>query len=168
MGKRSQTLGEIGERLARIALEQMGVEFVERIHTGYKLLGWLNPAQRIARVAPVARVSGDFRGIIPGGRSVLAEVKTRTKHDDRLLFSDLKQHQRAALSRHNYFGGLSLLIWIAADGGFIDTERDLFVLQWPVDGFVARKPLTRERARLLDMKTRRFARDKKENKNSNG
>lgn len=169
MGKRSQSLGDVGERLARIALEQMGFDMVERIHVGYKLIRWIDARKRLARVAPVDRASGDFRAVVPGtGRSVLVEVKTRSQHDDRLLFSDLKQHQRAALSEHARAGGLSLLVWIAADGDWIDVDRDLYVLEWPVDGFVNRRPLSRERARMLDMKTRRFDHGEKIGQTSNG
>jgi len=166
MGARSGKTGKIGERIARIVLSQMGIEFIERIHNAWKLVRWIDSRRSIAVVVAASRVSGDFRGIAADGRSVLVEVKTRTRNVDRLLFSDLKQHQRAALSEHNRLGGLSLVVWIV-DDGFVDMDQNVFVLQWPIVGFAPRKPLTRDRARSLDLKFGRINNGKTENKSTN-
>lgn len=154
MARRSQTLGTIGEQIARMTLERMHVRMVERIFTGWKLIRWTNASRGLAHIVAQSKVSGDFRGIIPGGRSVLVETKL-TESDNRLRWSDLRPHQREALTKHSTVGGLSLVVWILAAGG-IDADRDVFVLQWPIDGFAPYKPIDNESAKLRDIKYTRF------------
>lgn len=141
MSRKEQRIGGAGERYAASALSALGVELVERIGTPVKLC----PHPRIPgyfRVIWSEPVSGDFRGILPGGRSVLAECKTIL--DRNLRFSDLREHQPDALTRHAEMGGLSLLVWVHGSG--------IFVLRWPVPGFAPGTSITPERAAALALK----------------
>lgn len=128
-GARNKAQGERTERLTKQALEANGVGMVERIETGF---GIVRRGKRIVSAYPKARVSGDFRGVL-NGRSVLCEAKHR---EGRLQYSALEQHQREALTAHAELGGLSLVAW--------DTGEDLFLMQWPIEGFGPRKSMTAE------------------------
>jgi hypothetical protein len=86
------------------------------------------------------KVSGDWRGILPGGMSVLVEVKTV----ERLMYSEFADHQVDALNKHHAAGGLSLIGWVCGS--------ENFVLRWPVPSFVPRTSLAIETARQLDVK----------------
>jgi hypothetical protein len=57
----------------------------------------------------------------PEGASVMAEAKERT---DRLIWSDLKPHQHAALAEHARLGGLSCIVAIYED-------RTVAILRYP-------------------------------------
>jgi hypothetical protein len=96
---------------------------VEKIATPVKLIP--TKLSGAFKVIFSEAVSGDHRGILPGGRSVLAETKTIL--DRNLRWSDLREHQPERLSRHAELGGLSLLVWVNSSG--------IYVMQWPVDGF---------------------------------
>ncbi len=125
-----QRTGKAGESLAAAALSALGVKMVERIGTPVLLIPTkLSGAFRVIWSEPV---SGDHRGILPGGRSVLAETKTIL--DRNLRWSDLRAHQPGALTRHAEFGGLSLLVWVHASG--------VYVMRWPVPGFEPGKSIT--------------------------
>ncbi len=117
--------GNAGEDIAAIRLRQLGVEMVERIQTGWGIVR--GARGQVTSAYPLAKVSGDFRGILPNGRSVLAEVKTT---DGTLPYSQLEAHQHLALREHSDFGGLSLLVWIH--------DGQVSVMVYPVDGFVPR------------------------------
>jgi hypothetical protein len=88
---------------------------VERIESAFRIIR--GQGGRILNAIPVAKVSGDFRAVIPpSGRSVLIECKWRS---DKLLFSDLEKHQHEALSNHTACGGLSLILWVNDRGFFL-------------------------------------------------
>ena len=127
-GKRNRRTGETAEAIARRELERMGIGMLERVHTpwGIKRLG-----KRIISAYPKEKVSGDFRGIELGGRSVLVEVKER--EDGVLSLSDFAPHQREALSKHHLLGGLSMFVWVYNGVGKI--------LKWPADAPVDGRPL---------------------------
>jgi hypothetical protein len=111
---------------------------IERIGTPVKLI----PAPRAPgcfRVIWAEPVSGDHRGLLPGGRSVLAETKTIL--DRNLRYSDLRQHQPGRLTCHAELGGLSLLVWVHSSG--------VYVMQWPVAGFAPGKSIAPEIAEKL-------------------
>jgi hypothetical protein len=86
-------------------------------------------------------VSGDHRGILPGGRSVLAETKTILERN--LVWSDLRDHQPERLDEHTRWGGLTFLVWVSA--------RGVFIMRWPIPGFGPGKGITLEKAEQLDV-----------------
>lgn len=103
---------------------------VERVRVGYSVRR--GPGGQIISAHALEKVSGDFRGVAPGGRSVLAEVKARPVADG-LSWSDLEPHQRDALWGHRQAGGLSLVLWAGMDSaGFLGLRW----LEFP-DGQVA-------------------------------
>ena len=139
MTRHDQRIGRIGQDYAASALRALGVEMVEGIGTPVRLIPASVSRRDVYRVIWGDKVSGDHRGILPGGRSVLAETKTIL--DRNLRWSDLREHQPNRLQTHTDFGGLSLLIWVHSSG--------IYVLQWPVEGFGPGKSLRLEDARRL-------------------
>jgi hypothetical protein len=138
MTRREQRIGKAGEEWVAPTLRGLGVEMVEKIGTPVRLIS--NP--RIPgyfRVIYGERVSGDHRGILLGGRSVLAETKTILDHN--LQWSDLRKHQPVRLSQHVELGGLSLLVWVHSSG--------IYTMRWPVEGFGPGKSISPERAQSL-------------------
>ena len=117
--------GNAGEDIAAIRLRQLGVEMVETIEVGWGIIR--GTTGKIIHTYPLKKVSGDFRGILPNGRSVLAEVKTT---DGTLPYSQLEAHQHLALREHHEWGGLSLLVWVH--------DGTVSVMVYPVAGFVPR------------------------------
>lgn len=124
MGKAQTTIGKQGQEIAAAALRRIGVNMVEKIATPVLLIphthnkGWF-------RVVYEEPVSGDHRGILSDGTSVLAETKTILDHN--LRWSDLREHQPARLTEHHNHGGLSLLVWVHSTG--------TYVMEWPIIGF---------------------------------
>ena len=114
-GLRSQKSGAQAEAMATAQLRLLGVEMIETIHNGWKVIEWVNRLSGLARVVPAEKVSGDRIGILPGsGRRVLAEVKTG--EEDRLPWSRLQPHQHEALALNEALGGVSLLVWVTREG----------------------------------------------------
>lgn len=142
MSRSEQQIGKGGENAARLALLASGVLMVEKIGTPVRLL----PAGRhgIFKVIFGERVSGDHRGIMPDGRSVLAETKTILERN--LAWSDLREHQPDKLQEHADYHGLSLLVWVHMTG--------VYIMEWPVPGFGPRKSITIEFASNYDEITR--------------
>jgi penicillin-binding protein-related factor A (putative recombinase) len=128
MGRKSQAIGRTGEDIAMIALRTKGVQMVEQIATPITITArqgvWVQYTYK-------QKVSGDFRGIMPGGRRVLAEVKTCT---DRLVYSRLEPHQVEALDENHKLGGVSLLVMVS--------DINYVVMRWPIAGFGPRKSIT--------------------------
>ena len=140
MSKHEDRVGKAGQELAAGVLRRLGVECVEQVGTPVKLIP--HPRHEgYYRVIWGEKVSGDHRGLLPGGRSVLAEVKTIL--DRNLRWSDLRDHQPRALSEHCEHGGASLLVWVHSTGAY--------VLPWPVPGFGPGKSITPERAEGLSI-----------------
>jgi hypothetical protein len=138
MSRHQQRRGALGEDQAARALHRVGVEMVERIATPVTI------SRRSGK--PVVqgwseKVSGDHRGLLLGGRSVLAETKTIM--DRNLRYSDLRKHQPERLQIHATFGGLSLLVWVHESG--------VYVMEFPIDGFVHGTSLTPEQAQALNI-----------------
>ncbi len=134
-GRKAKAKGRAGEQLFMLALTQLGVQMPEEVHTPWRIKRVM---QRIVGATPMKKVSGDIRGILVGGRSVLCECKS---FDDKLLFSHLQKHQVEALDQHSAIGGLSLLAWKWQEG--------YAVMRWPVDGFKPGKSLSTVRALAL-------------------
>jgi len=139
MGKVSQTRGAVGEKIARLMLQTMGVEMIEKISTPYVVThrgknGWI-------KIAHSEKVSGDIRGIIPGsGRRVLVEVKARENNLRKSDFTgkDRDYHQLRKLQENHALGAISLIVWIH--------PYDNLILRWPFDG--KWNPESRTRASL--------------------
>ena len=124
MTRAQQRIGAAGQNVAASALRGLGIEMVEQIGTPIHLV----PSRQCKgayRVIYGEKVSGDHRGILPGGISVLAETKTVLERN--LRWSDLREHQPERLSDHAALGGLSLLVWVHSTG--------VFVMKWPILGF---------------------------------
>ncbi len=140
MSKHEDRIGKIGQEHAAAALRRLGVQMVEKIGTPVKII----PARVKGTYTVVwgEKVSGDHRGILQGGRSVLAETKTIM--DRNLAWSDLRDHQPARLDEHASHGGLSLLVWVHSTG--------VYVMRWPIGyGFGPRKSITPGLADILNV-----------------
>lgn len=142
MSKRQKQIGDAGQNLAANALRQLDVRMVEKIGTPVKCIPTSRPG--VFTVIWGEKVAGDHRGVLVGGRSVLAETKTIL--DRNLRWSDFREHQPAALTEHAELGGLSLVVWVHSSG--------VYVMQWPVDGLEAGKSITPEVAADRDEETR--------------
>jgi hypothetical protein len=136
-GRANREQGERGEEIARMQLALLGVRRLERIEVGWKVLR--GEDGRIVDAFPMEKVSGDFKGILPGGTAVHVEVKSRGRRD-KLRYSDLKTHQVTALDEHVSFDGLGLVCWVTVAG-------ECLVMRWPIPGFQVRTSLTVEQAR---------------------
>ena len=140
--------GKMGEDVARQLLVMHGVQQVRRIETGWRVMRRLG---RIINAVPLAKVSADWRGVMPHricdggffgdrivGQSVMAEAKQR---DKQLRFSDLEKHQHKELTEHQELGGLSFIVWIwPGVGGWL--------LPYPLVGFAPRHSIDRAMADL--------------------
>lgn len=148
--RREQQIGANGEHLAAQVLTGLGILMVEKIGTPVKLL----PSGRkdnTFRVVYGEKVSGDHRGIMPDGRSVLVECKTIM--DRNLSWSDLRDHQPGRLSEHAEHHGLSLLVWVHSTG--------VYVMEWShaKKNFGPKHPLKPETAIIIDFCTRELLDD---------
>ena len=145
--KREQRLGKRGQYTAAAVLSgRCGINMVEQIGTPVILIPVQSQRRNTYQVIFGEKVSGDHRGIIGAGISVLAETKTIL--DRNLRYSDLREHQPARLSEHADHGGISLLVWVHDTG--------TYVMRWPIDGFEAGKSITPELAEQLDAITVAF------------
>lgn len=151
MTRSEQKIGKNGERLAQAVLNGLGIEMLEKIGTPVLLSPYVDfrtgrTIPGVFRVKFGEKVSGDRRGILPDGTSVLIEVKTIWNGN--LVYSELDNHQHNALKRHAGFKGLSLLVYVHQTG--------VYVMKYPpegIPGFVPRKSITPERARELHEET---------------
>ena len=140
MSRSEDRIGKYGQRVVASILSSLGVLMVEPIGTPIKAI----PHPRLRgyyRVIWEETVSGDHRGILPGGRSVLAETKTIL--DRNLQWSDLRPHQPIGLTQHADAGGLSLLVWVHSSG--------VYVMKWPVPGFGPGTSINQEKALSLSV-----------------
>jgi hypothetical protein len=126
---RNRKQGNAGENLVKAELQRRGVALVERIETGWGIIR--GATGRIVSAYPLSPVSGDFRGILAGGRSVLVEVKTIP---ERLPYSALELHQHVALKAHHEHGGLSLVAWVNGE--------EVTIFEYPNPAFKPRKSIT--------------------------
>jgi len=145
--KAQQKRGSQGQNVAASALRRAGVSMVEKIATPVIFTRQSGKPVIVAWEEPV---SGDHRGILPGGRSVLAETKTIL--DRNLVWSDLREHQPDRLSHHASIGrAVSLLVWVHQSG--------IYVMRWSADGiegFAPYKSITPERAQVLHNETIKY------------
>lgn len=142
-GYASQRRGKLSEAAARELLGWMGGRMIQKIATPVRLRPPKSVRARkefFSRVIYDTKVKGDIWGIEPEtGRSILAESKERTA--DRLMFSDLQKHQVEALDEHSDCNGLTYLIWLH--------PSDVYVMRWPIQGFVPGTSLSVEQARAI-------------------
>lgn len=142
MSRAEQKRGKAGENWAANAVRAFGVEMVEEIGTPVKIVRTKKmPDGLWYKIVWGEKVSGDTRGVLPGGRSVLVETKTIL--DRNLQWGDLRPHQPGRLSQHAELGGLSLLVWVHASG--------IYLMQWPISDFRHGKSITPERAKTLHL-----------------
>lgn len=139
-GKKAQSHGKQGDAQGVAALGRMGIQQLHKIATPYakiphpKIFGYY-------KVIELEKVAGDWRGLLPNGVSVLAEMKTR--FDSNLAWSDFEPHQTAWLTDHARLA-VSLVVWINNDG--------VSVMRWPIPGFDRpRCSITPARASELDI-----------------
>lgn len=145
MSRQQQRQGAAGEELGAKALTALGVLRLQKIATPYRRIPHpKDPAY--CRIIPDQTVAADWTGILPGGRFVLAEIKTI--YDRNLRWSDLREHQPKELTEHSTLGGLALLVWV--------NERGANVMQWPIPGFDPGKGIDLDRADGLDTAFRRI------------
>ena len=135
-GSRSQKKGAKAEKIALTALEKAGVLDVRKVPLLVIVTESFPVGNQTYYKIIRRKVNCDFRGILPGGRRVWAEVKAR---DRALRYSDLKHHQIRALNNNSDLGGLSLLVWVY--------ERKAYVLSWPIEGFEPGRSVSIEYAR---------------------
>src|SRR5580658_1597802 len=88
--QRSVKIGRQGEDGVHLRLNLLGVLQVCKIETGWRVK---RNGGKIVGASPMAKVAGDYRGILPGGRSVLVESKAHMGKDHNLRWSDLDDHQ---------------------------------------------------------------------------
>jgi hypothetical protein len=131
--------GKAGQERAAAILRARGILCVEKIGTPVRLIPVKGKAGAYIAIWG-EKVAGDHRGVLPGGRSVLAE--TKAIFDRNLVWSDMRPHQPEKLDEHTSAGGLTLLVWASA--------RGTFIMKWPIEGFGPGKGITPERADELD------------------
>lgn len=105
-GRKNKILGDHAEKVVAYHLHRIGLLAVVRLETGWRVQ---RAGGKIIGASPLAKVTGDFRAVVPGGRSVLVEVKRRA---GALRVSDFQPHSCQALAAHAEAGGLSLVAWV--------------------------------------------------------
>jgi hypothetical protein len=142
--RREQNIGKHGQNIAAAVLSgRCQINMVEQIATPVKLIPASTTRKDIFRVVWGEPVSGDHRGIIGNGISVLAETKTILDHN--LRYGNLREHQPARLDEHLSYGGISLLVWVYSD--------DAYVMRWPIPLFGPGRSITHELAQELNQET---------------
>ena len=121
-----QRHGDNGEQVVRCRLVGMGMVLVEKVKTPWRIVR--GPGGKILKAYPTHKVSGDFRAVMPGGRSVLVEVKWRESGP--LAWNDLEPHQHHAMKIHQDAGGLSLIGWATPEGVMIFTYAAAMAIGW--------------------------------------
>lgn len=127
-GAQNRKRGADCEQIIMNRLRAIGYAMVEKIETGMRANG-----------SYIKKVSGDIRAIEQGsGRAVLCEVKHRPR---KLVYSDLQAHQHESLQLAHDSGAIALLAWISSAG--------VYIMRYPICGFVPKKSLNDEQAALF-------------------
>jgi len=137
---KSKKKGNRGEEIAIKVLKRIGVLMPEEIGTPFSIVAVLGKG--VYRGFFKSKVSGDIRGHRSDGVAVLAEVKTVPK----LSWSTLTkhgEHQAARLDQHAQHA-ISLVVWVRS-------ADEVFILEWPIQGFEPRKSISPEQAAKLNM-----------------
>lgn len=138
---RNRRAGEAVEQVAAHRLVALGVLQVCAIDVGWRIQR--RPGGAIIGASPKAKVAGDLRGVLPGGRSVLVECKRTAKAS--LPYSQLEHHQHQRLTDHAEAGGLSLVAWSWPGG--------IALLRYPIPGFAPRTSVSVDVATALNLST---------------
>ena len=117
-GRANHKKGDKAEEQVMRLMRTMGFKCCRLIHTGWRIH---RVGGKIVSATPKAAVVGDIAAIMPGGRSVLVEVKNRP---ERLSYGDIEEHQHEALTEHRNNGGLSLIAWKCTHGLSLMLYRD--------------------------------------------
>ena len=118
--------GDETEKAVCNRLRALGMQCVQKIGTPWRIIRGASGG--IVDAKPGARVSGDFHALVDG-RGVLIESKRR---DERLRWSDLKDHQHMALKQWREAGGLALIAWH-------NPGRGIAVFEYRIDQALFRK-----------------------------
>lgn len=140
IAQRSVRIGRQGEDVVHLRLTLLGVLQVCKIETGWRIK---RNGGKIVGASPMAKVAGDYRGILPGGRSVLVESKAHMGKAHNLRWSDLDDHQVRNLNEHHTHGGLSLLAYSFPGG--------ITIMLWPVPFFAQGTSIDPDHARVLNL-----------------
>lgn len=104
--KTNKAKGEVGEKIAEIALRNYGINMIEKFPIPWTVL---RKGKNIISAFPRKGASCDFIGIWGrSGTKVLAEVKTK----DILSLSDLDENEQERLATNEKFGGFSYVVWV--------------------------------------------------------
>lgn len=136
-GRANRATGVHTETMVQKVLIEAGFRMVTKVENTWRVVKVIKRmgSRLIAEVVPAA-IEGDYRAIEPStGRSVLVEVKARK---DKLQHGNLKDHQVESLDEHFINGGISLLAWV--DTG--QPDYPIYLMMWPVPGFIERTSLT--------------------------
>ncbi len=109
-GRVNKIRGDQAELLVAYHLHRLGLLAISRHETGWRVK---RAGGKIIGATPMGKVPGDFRAVVPGGRSVLVEVKRCAS----LTLSAFQPHSRKALEAHATAGGLSLVAWVKPGQG---------------------------------------------------
>lgn len=140
MSHSQQQIGKHGQQQAASYLAGLGICMLEPIGNPYQIIHQLSNGHFEVIFSDVA--SGDHRGILPDGSSVL--IETKTVLDGNLTYSHMREHQPERLSYHASFGSaLSLLVWVHNSG--------IYVMRWfdyGIEDFAPRRSITPELAAM--------------------
>ena len=143
IGRTNQRVGKSGENVANSVMHGLGIECLEKIATPVKLTPYKSRGKIVPRVYYVVwgeKVSGDRHGVLSNGTGVLAEVKTI--HDRNLRYGDLEDHQHAGLAKWSSHNALAVIVWVHSP--------DVFIMRYPIEGFVKGTGIDPEQARRLN------------------
>lgn len=142
---RNRKVGEASEEVVAGRLRDLGALQVVSIDVGWRIQR--QPGGKIIGATPKAKVAGDVRCVLPGGRSVLCEVKWTSAVAPGaplvLNYGRLDKQQVDRLNEHHQAGALSLLAWVS--------PGTCFLLRWPVAGFRPRSSLSFQAAAGLNL-----------------
>ena len=121
-GSRAKAIGKDGEERIRGELH-LRFHRVHRIHTPFRIIR--DSRGKIVDAIPEEKVPGDFQAVTSDGKAVLVEVKSTM--GDRIIWSDLADHQIEELDAHVALNAPGFL-------GVVIQMRPL-LLPWPIEGF---------------------------------
>ena len=147
-GREAQAHGAAAEAATCVMLRLAGVNFLQKIHTGWKIRR--GPGGRVIGATACDRVAGDFFGCDQVGRIVLVEVKYR--HES-LAWCDLEDHQHAALSAVKSCGGHAFVVWVSSS--------KIYLMRYPMNNWAHRSPLNDVKASAISVNVSDLIHDEK-------
>lgn len=131
--------GAKAERYIAQRLHDLGLWCVERRETGWRVK---RKGAKIVGARPIAKVSGDFTAVAPGGLYVHVEAKHHGDPDAKLSTKDFDKHQLDALDRYSSLA-IALVAWSSPHG--------ISVMRWPIPDFKKGSPLAWDAALPLNL-----------------